>query len=472
MKDSKLIEILKALSPKEFKDFGRFVRSPFFNRLNNVVKLYDKLKKYYPDFSSRNLTEENIHKTVLKEEFNYWKFKNLTSDLMRLAEEFLTHKRFNENVFEKKKYLLEELTAKQLDKAFEKNHREIEKNLETKKIKGEDYYYKKYQSEFLSGTYRFYKKDHSKENNLQEITDNFMSYSLIKILKLYTYMLNEEIVFKSGNKKLILINEIINHIKQFSYQDAPVIRIYFLVLMLTIEDNQEYYFELKKIKHNDMDFFDIDELYNINTCLRNFCTRMVLKGSKLFLKEYFELIQEEILDQLRDRHNFISHFRFMNAVITSLRLKEIGWAENFINENQNFLEPDYKHETVSLTTGMLHFARGKFEYALNELQKISFENCHHKMHLRNLTLQIYYELNYFEPALSVIDSYKHFLSREVTISGLYKDYNLNYVRYFAELLKIKMGTAEMEADELAYEIDKSPEFTYKEWLLEKLAELR
>ena len=161
----------------------------------------------------------------------------------------------------------------------------------------------------------------------------------------------------------------------------------------------------------------------------------------------------------------------MNAVITSLRLKEINWTENFIKENQNFLETDYKYETVSLTTGMLHFAKRNFEQSLTELEKINFENCHHKMHLRNLTLQIYYELNYYEPALSIIDSYRHFLSRELTISELYKDYNINFVKYFSELLKIKMETTEKDAGELAYEIDKSPEFANKEWLIEKIEEL-
>jgi hypothetical protein len=198
---------------------------------------------------------------------------------------------------------------------------------------------------------------------------------------------------------------------------------------------------------------------------------MVLKGKDIFYKEYYELIKELINRIPEEGSGTISHFRFMNAVITALKLNEIKWVEGFIKNYNKFLQEDFREETINLTTSMLKFSAGEYEQALEEMLKINFDDCHHKMHLRNLTLQIYYELNYFESALSIIDSYKHFLAREKSISDLYKDYNSNFVAYFNELLKIKMGIGSLKADELFYEVKKSKEFANKNWILSKLTEM-
>jgi hypothetical protein len=144
MHDSKLISILKSLSKKEFRDFGRFVYSPFFNRLNNVIKLFDILKRHYPKFSSQDLTEEKICDSVFPgEKFDYSKFKNLVSDLMWLAEEYLALKRYNMDDFGKKKYLLDELHSGTLinsSKITKKRRGQFKRIL-----LGEEYYHMNYQ---------------------------------------------------------------------------------------------------------------------------------------------------------------------------------------------------------------------------------------------------------------------------------------------------------------------------------------
>jgi len=474
MRDSKIISVLKTLSPGEFKDFGRFVNSPFFNRLRNVVKLYVTLKKYYPEFSNKNLTEENIYSKIFPtEKFDYWKMKNLISDLMALAEEYLAFTKYKSDKFNKTKYFLESLDLKHLDMLFEIKYAEAEKKIHSRYIEEENYFFKKYQLELLRGNHQFQKKDFASENRLQIITDNFIKYTLLRILKMYTFMINENIAYLMQSKEMVLINEIIGHIKQYEYNDTPSIRIYYLILMIVMEDAEaeKYYFELKKIKIKHKGYFDKEESYNINICIANYCTKKVLTGEKKFLSEYFEAIKDSIFDDPWGNPEIISHFRFMNAVITGIKLGEIIWAESFIRDFQGKLQHDYRSETVGLTTAMVFFAKEKYGQALEVLTRINFDDCHHKMHLRNLTLQIYFELSHFEPALSIIDSYRHFLSREKSISELYRVYNVNFVKYFNELLNLKIGIKEISADELLFKVNKSPEFANKDWVVEKLKKL-
>src|SRR4030095_1171912 len=90
MKDTKIIKFLSLFTKEEFKKFGLFVSSPYFNRLNNVTRLYAILKKYHPDFKSKSLTKENIYKKIFPgQKYDDVKIRALFSYLLALAEKFI-----------------------------------------------------------------------------------------------------------------------------------------------------------------------------------------------------------------------------------------------------------------------------------------------------------------------------------------------------------------------------------------------
>jgi hypothetical protein len=82
--------VLRTFSSSEIKKFRDFVRSPYYNKNKNVIKLNEALYKHYPAFDSEKLTEEYIFSQVFgSEKFDYFKIKNTTSDLFNLSIEFL-----------------------------------------------------------------------------------------------------------------------------------------------------------------------------------------------------------------------------------------------------------------------------------------------------------------------------------------------------------------------------------------------
>ena len=56
-----LLGMLSKFNPREFKEFGEFVKSPFFNKNIHVKQLYEYLKKFYPDFKDKRLDKGNCH---------------------------------------------------------------------------------------------------------------------------------------------------------------------------------------------------------------------------------------------------------------------------------------------------------------------------------------------------------------------------------------------------------------------------
>lgn len=64
MLKSSLLQIVSSLSSQEFREFGDYVRSPFFNKNESVSKLYDYLALSYPDFEEDILNKELLFKKL------------------------------------------------------------------------------------------------------------------------------------------------------------------------------------------------------------------------------------------------------------------------------------------------------------------------------------------------------------------------------------------------------------------------
>ena len=58
------VEILRALDKNEFKRFGDFIKSPYFNSVEILGKIYDETAKVYPDFENPRLSYEKISKKI------------------------------------------------------------------------------------------------------------------------------------------------------------------------------------------------------------------------------------------------------------------------------------------------------------------------------------------------------------------------------------------------------------------------
>ena len=56
MKNSVLFQVFESLSPKEIRELGHFIRSPYFNRRDEVSRLYDFIAKNI-DISGRCIEE-------------------------------------------------------------------------------------------------------------------------------------------------------------------------------------------------------------------------------------------------------------------------------------------------------------------------------------------------------------------------------------------------------------------------------
>ncbi len=60
----KVFEVLKTFSNEDLKSFKDFLTSPFFNNSKKLIKLFEILREYHPNFEMSDLTDYELSKMI------------------------------------------------------------------------------------------------------------------------------------------------------------------------------------------------------------------------------------------------------------------------------------------------------------------------------------------------------------------------------------------------------------------------
>lgn len=478
MYKSNLLEIFKKFSIKELKEFGLYVRSPFFNKNQSIIKLYDYLKKQFPEFDKKKVEKETIHlKLFPGTKYNDGFMRTIMFNLGQLAEDFIAYSNYKSDHYSVKRHLAVELNNRDLRKLFEKNIKEINAMLEKVDVKDGDYYYNRFYMEY-ENLYYLSKLHFDKsekfiyKTGVQNIFNHITYFYLIRILKFYLYILNTKNIYDVDYKTNI-IEEIINGFNPDLFEDVPLINIYYNLLMLYInEENESYFFKLIKLTDN-LDVIPYDEKVEVYINLENYCKRKMRQGKKYFANELFEIYKKELDCNCYKIMGIIPHKLYKNIVDTALRLDEIDWAQKFIEEYKKELPVEHIENTYLYCKGLIEFYLHNFEKALEIFAKVKYDEVYHKAEMKCIILAIYYELKLDETLFASLDSFRHFLSNDKIIPEDRKLYYLNYHKSLKKLSNTKNGYTVNYEDirKLRGNIEKDEHIYNRDWLLNKVHEL-
>lgn len=438
MQNTRLILLLKTFSPSEMKEFKDFVSSPVFNKNKNVIRLQEVLRKFYPEFINSKLTDEKIFEMIFPgEKYNYFKIKNISSDLFVLGKEFLIflYQKNNDIYNYKDVFLLSELRDRKLDSVFDQLHKIYSDKLEASTIKDENYFF---QIHLLTDEMSFYLAPREPNTNLpllQQSMNNFLKYSLIKLLKIYNIMLHEK-KQNNFNYEMNMLDEVLSYIDKNKSDDNPTLMIYYYIILLEKEKQEKYFFELKNLKEKFFDYLARKDQYMLFLHMAGYCAYVFnVLGKKDFMMEHF-LLSKENFDKGTIKLGHIIYMDFLNHVKIAVRVEKFDWAEKYINEFKESLTEE-KNSTLNFCYGYINYKKGNLNKALDLLSQANFPNFIIKIQVKILLLQIYFEKEYYEQALAMIDTFRHYLLREKSIVEDFKESFYDYLRITNDLIKLK-----------------------------------
>lgn len=472
---SNFIDLLKTFTPKEFKELGLFISSKKYNSRKGVVKLYDAVKKFHPDFEHKNFTKEKVFEKLFPgKKFNDATLRPLFHFFSELTEKFISLSQFELNKWDFNINLLDVLVDRKQYALSEKILKESFKDLQSIKRKDDKYYYNKYRFEYMNYFFLTVSNEGVYEKildkiNFETLTGDITNYHLISCLRLWHTAINVKRIYdKPFNEEAF--NDFYSKIDINFYAGIPLIEIYYYMIKMQIEKNDADFYKLKELLNKykkELDEFDLSNTY-IN--LGNYCARRKNEGETHFLKERFEIYKGEINEKTYLINGYMSPKFFCNAVRSGLQQNEILWVKIFIDKYKSELSLENRNVIYSYCLAFYHFRLGEYETALVLLAKINFKEYYMKLEAKLLQIMLYYEMNSHESLISALDSFRHFVAAGKSVSKETIAANSNFARCLNRLIAIRNKFDEMQFDMLKDKLSGN-NIANREWLLEKFEEL-
>lgn len=485
MHRSSLLEILRTLSKQELAKFGDFVKSPYFNKKENVVRLFIEISKHAPGLSGEGLEKESLWKGVFPgKEYNYGIMKNLIHELTGLCEKFILLEQYFKDTFRSDYDLIEAANNRNIQKFTAGKIDQFEKRVKHESDPNkysiiEDLLYVMANYNYAKSSFiHEYELKHDREESLRLASQYHLYYFLINSFKLiHNTVANEvqghpragrtilEDFFAKLEEHSILEGLLMNDRQDQDELGKAVTCFYRMYKALISGGDRVVYDRFKSHLRENVQLLSATELQNLNncriTCAINLKTP-ALNHTRESL-EWYKLLMEKGL--LLQRNGLITIGTMVNVINFSVNLNETEFAEEFLNQYAGQLPADSRDNTYNYCIAVIHFARKEYGKSLERLSGISDEKLIRKYFVKRLYLKIYYELNDYESFVYAFDTFSHFKKRnKLTNEARAVAFN-NFGNYIRRLFKLRKSYSKFEAEKLRKEAGN------QNWFVEKLDEL-
>ncbi len=478
MKDSQLIKTLAEFTKKEMRYFEKFVNSPFFNTSAATVKLFYAVKEFYPSFSAEELRSELLFKKIYgSRKFSLTLFNKLSSNLIKLTERFISE---TNQVYAPHGLLLG-LRKKKLGNRFLSHYGRESKKLNDNfflddNILLRQLFYDEYIN-YLEGRGDYRRADSEKHNSF-EFTFMFFMYRLVllyprkrtfakpedpetDLIQLMIKNINFEHLYRDINDSRLKNKEQLSHLLS--------------MLLLVRSDGDEHYKEIKKYISANSKILDSNFMYPGYVYLLDHCSRQIALGNDKFYRERY-LIYREIEEGYFACGKLEMHITlYRNFIMSGIVNGEFKWAEDVLYRYSGLMIKNGLEVIVRFLEALLSFNRKDYENTVKLLAICdSFKHTkatdYFNYDIKLLRLMVFFELGYFEQALSTSDSVMHMINKPEKVKSMNRTAHANFIKYLRKLINAKVSGSNKGADEILNHAPKENIYE-KKWILKKAAEL-
>ena len=483
----KVIDLLKSLNHNEFMEFGQFLKSAYLNPSLNLIKFYEIIKPYYPEFSENKINSEIIFRRLYDNKpYDVKLLSRLSADMNDLFEHFLILNELKQEPLIRRKFLLSQLFKRKLFKQFEICLERTNELFDKVRYKDEDYYLNKFfietlKKDFFSINHPVSKlgKDYEKYS---EQVDNLLYFFVIIMLKEYLHIhnrtnnVNYEVEYKFYDEIMSYVSK-----KPELFGGERLINLLKNFLKIYEDDYDERLVYKLKVMLNESKPYIKKDVYNFLTLdLFNYCMNQDELGRNQYRSVSINLMNEMLDENMLVKDDgYLSGKTYRNLGQIALRFDKLEWAKNFFENYKNRVQPDDRENSYRISLAAYYRKCGdlkpdekdNFTRSLDHLNKVKTEDFRYMTILKNLQIRNYYSLGDLESILSILDSFKHYLQSNKQIPRDEYTRAINFIKSMNKFIKIIHGSKKYSLDGLKKEIVNYKTMNYKVWMLERIDEL-
>jgi hypothetical protein len=493
MLDYAFLEILESLTRKELKSFRRFIISPYFNRSSKVVRLFDAIARYYPNFESLKLTKENLHERISPgNPYNDITMRRLLFDLQKLCEKYMKQVYYEKNRSNSEIALTEELARRGSEKMYKKSYKIAKQIVDSEPYLNSEVCLNRFQLDSNDFYFGMIKNKINRTNFVRTEAGKLISgitylisYFMLEAVKHNDTLLNYSRAFNVKHN-VKFINQFIDlfdfqrleiFMKTNNMLGSHIIEVYLNTLKAFLYfDNEEYYETLKESLYRSKGKLSPDDNQFLFYRILNYCIMKTSKdtsGSMKFDNELFDTYKTIVLERYYETESnlYFPVDLYRNILIQSVKVKELKWMEEFIQDYGRKIHPKRQSDIINYSYAMLYFNRNAYDRSLDFLSRISDEEFAYRIDVRNFYLMNYYELEQFNTAQSFIKSHRKFIKENSMVSDETRHYQENFLKFLQKLINCHNTGTKTDLALLKQKLSKSEKTSNKQWLAQKAESL-
>jgi hypothetical protein len=463
MKNNKLLSLLSTFTLRDWQQFGGYIRSPFFNQTETLIRLADELEVLY---RQGQLPEPPIKKSKLYRKlfpgspYDDANFNRMCSRLLQLAAGFLAYQAWQSDGIMANYYTLQAFFERKLDKHFRFTFQKTKNQLEQEPFRNPHFYQQQYLLSEMAEWQLSGNKTQGFGPQVQEAADCFDQYMIVqKLQHLCTLAslnkLQPDTYTIQYREEIIRMSEPLQHL--------PIVAIYRnLYLMIMEKEAAPFFQHLKDLTITHEAILAQRELKFLYLSLINFCIGRIRHGEKIYAHPLLELYETSLKKGFLMDNDQISPWTFKNVVKLGLGLQRFDWVETFIHQYGPLLADRERSEAMSFNLADLYYHRQDYDQAQLYLREVEFSDIRYYLHGRILLAKIYYTTQSWESLDSLLASFRVYLMRSKKMSREEKRPYLNFIRILDKLLN---SLPEKRA-KIRESILETPMLTDRSWLLE------
>jgi hypothetical protein len=462
-----LVELLCTFDQYDWNGLKKFLHSPFHNQREDVKKLFEYFKNVIQiQKKIANLDEEAAYQAIFGNGvYRAQSLRYTVSFLYQLTRKYFQHRAMDERQLQLAPDFLDYLKHQNLNRLIRK-----EVNAASSEIKNQE----RIDQEVLFAEYLLEKERHF----LQQQRDRNDTIHLIKASScLDWHFCLEKLRLLAPLKvhqvmtHLILedpfIDPVMNFVEQKLDQSPPVVRIYFLACQIFDDwQGDEKFITFKNELAQNTPHLKLSHLKECFTLGINYCIRKINSGDRDYVEEVLDLYQSGLEGKAFFENGYLSRFTYKNIITAALGLGRFEWAQAFIEQYKQSLDPRYREDAYRYNLAILKYKLHDFDGTQELLRDLDFEDLFFNLNARLMLLKIFYESELWNALDSHLDSFKVFIYRHREL-GYQKKHYLNLIRFTRKLLKLPQLNNQQRSL-LKSKIQSENMLAEKNWLLEKI----
>ncbi len=470
MYKNRFVRLLKTFSEYDLKQFARFLHSPYHNRSQQCIDVFEVLIHYLENKELGNFTKTELCHNIFKDTKKINTLDVILSKLVRLAEEFITLENLNKQPYLKQHLLLEELLERQNLGHFKSAANQTINRHDAIERKGEQFYSEKY---LLANDFYKYMVLTDKKRSWESLNDTIRAldeFYLIERLKLLYESVNYKNLYPIEHNKGE-IDPTVELLKLDDIKENPMIALQYTML-LTIRDEKDEHFK-QLLNLLDKYYLNIpkDELLSLYSIITNFCVRKIINGDTNYQQTLFAIYKKQTEQQVIFHGKYVSTQAMKNIISLGSQLNEFEWTEEFLESHTNYIRPEIRDNVYHYNKGALAFYKKDFKAAMDHLNQTDKMDLSFELGRKTVLLRTYYELDESLAFDALCKSFKEYVHSQKGMPARLKKAYINFTIVLRKIDSLRHKGDTTKIEKLLEKINTYQYLTNKPWLIEKLKEI-